>query len=107
MHINYSIICHSFQIVHLRDFAFWKIFHGLTVEEIRKREESFDYPPRLQIECEQIDDSKPLYSSFTISKKHSKVNVAEFSLIKKVAGNSNYNKLLDYKSIVILIYLAM
>lgn len=74
------------QIIHLRDFEYWKIFHGLTVEEIRERETNFDYPPRLQIQCEQIDTSKPLYSSFEVSKRHKNMVVAVFPLVKKVTG---------------------
>ena len=75
------------QIFHLCDFKFWKIFHGLTVEEIKTREASFDYPPRLQIQCEQIDVSKPLYSSFQVSKKYKNMVIAEFPLVKKVTGS--------------------
>ena len=75
------------QIVHLQDFEFWKIFDGLTVEERREREESFDYPPRLRIECLQIDATKPLYSNFKVSKKHNKNVIGEFSLIRQVTGN--------------------
>ena len=78
----------SIQITHLCDFKYWEIFRGLTVEQIREREESFDYPPRLQIKCEQIDASKPLYSSFEVFKstKSKEVLIARFSLVKKVTG---------------------
>ena len=72
------------QIIHLRDFEYWRIFDGLTVEEIIKKEESYEYPPRLQIECKQIGDFKPLYSSFVISKKDKRneiiEDIAQFSL---------------------------
>ena len=78
----------SMQITHLHDFEYWKIFHGFTVEQIKEREESFEYPPRLQIKCEQIDDSKSLYSSFEVSKRNNNqdIPIATFSLIRKVAG---------------------
>lgn len=76
-----------FQITHLCDFEYWKIFQGLTVEEIKEREASCDYPPRLQIQCEQIDFSKSLFSSFEVSKKNWKMPIAQFPLVKKVSGN--------------------
>ena len=84
---------HSIQITHLCDFEYWEIFDGLTVEQIREREESFEYPPRLQIKCEQIDNSKSLYSSFKISKrsKDKEKPIAQFPLVKKVAGNHTYD----------------
>ena len=83
----------TYQIIHLRDFEFWKIFKGLTKEEMREREETFDYPPRLRIECVHIDSSKPLCSSFTVSKKHNNVAIGEFLLVKQVTGTyvHNYN----------------
>ena len=60
----------------------------MTVEEIREREEQFEYPPRLQIDCQQIDPSKPLSSSFKISKrsKNNEVPIAKILLRKQVAG---------------------
>ena len=78
------------QITHLCDFEYWEIFRGFTVDQIREREESFEYPPRLQIRCEQIDDTKPLYSSFKLSKrsKNREMPIAKFSLIKKVSGDN-------------------
>ena len=54
---------------------------------MREREETFDYPPRLRIECVHIDSSKDLCSSFKVSKKHSNDIVGEFSLVKLVSGN--------------------
>ena len=80
------------QITHLCDFAYWLIFRDLTVEEIREREERFEYPPRLQIKCKQVDASKPLYSSFKISKrsKNEETPIAEFILDKTVAGMYMY-----------------
>ena len=70
---------------------YWEIFRGFTVDQIREREKSFEYPPRLQIRCEQIDDTKPLYSSFEESKrsKNREMPIAKFSLIKKVSGESD------------------
>ena len=64
------------------------MFHGLTVEEIREQEEQFEYPPRLQIDCQQIDPSKPLNSSFKISRrsKNNEAPIAKFLLRKKMAG---------------------
>ena len=53
---------------------------------MREREETFDYPPRLRIECVHIDSSKPLYSSFKVSKKHNNIMIGEFSLVKQVTG---------------------
>ena len=78
------------QITHLCDFEYWEIFRGFTVEQIREREECFEYPPRLQIRCEQIDDTKPLYSSFKVSKrsKDREMLIAKFPLIKKVSGDT-------------------
>ena len=77
------------QITHLCDFEYWRIFKGLTAKEIREREESFEYPPRLQLTCDQIksDASKSLFCSFEISKtSNSKTTtIAEFS-VKKIAG---------------------
>ena len=60
----------------------------MTVEEIREREEQFEYPPRLQIDCQQIDPSKPLSSSFKISKrsKNNEAPIAKILLRKQVAG---------------------
>ena len=77
------------QITHLCDFEYWRIFQGLNVEEIKEREESFEYPPRLQLTCDQIksDASKSLFCSFEISKKsnNTTTTIAEFS-VKKFAG---------------------
>ena len=64
------------------------MFHGLTDDERREREKSFDYPPRLRIECIPTGTSKPLYSSFKVSKKHSEIVIGEFSLTKQVAGKN-------------------
>ena len=77
------------QITHLSDFEYWKIFSGLTIEQMKEREECLEYPPRLQIKCDQIDDAKSLYSGFEISQrsKNREIVIAEFSLIKKVSGN--------------------
>ena len=81
------------QITHLCDFEYWEIFRGLTVEQIREREESFEYPPRLQITCAQIDNSKSLCSSFRVSKRSKDMEkpIAEFPLVKQVAGNHLHN----------------
>lgn len=56
---------------------------------MREREKCFEYPPRLLIKCEQIDDSKPLSSSFVISKrsKNKEIPIAQFSLVNQVSGN--------------------
>ena len=64
------------------------MFHGLTVEQIREREQCFEYPPRLQIKCKQIKPDKPLYSGFKVNKRNKKMEVpiAQFSLIKEVVG---------------------
>ena len=85
---DYYIYNHSLQITHLCDFEYRRIFHGLTVEEIREREERFEYPPRLQIDCQQNDSSKPLNCSFEISKrsKNNEAPIAKHLLHKKVAG---------------------
>ena len=93
----------TLQIIHLRDFAFWRIFQGLNTEEIEKRQSNFDYPPRLQIECVQIDPSKSLYSSFEISKTDSN-NIANFPVIKKAAGSY---KPLEEKLCTIMLLLLM
>ena len=53
---------------------------------MREREETSEYPPRLRIECVHIDSSKPLYSSFEVSKKHNNVVIGKFSLVKQVTG---------------------
>ena len=76
------------QITHLHDFEYWEIFRGLSIEQIKEREESLEYPPRLQIKCEQLDASKPLFSSFKVSKrsKNREIPIAQFPLIKKVTG---------------------
>ena len=59
----------------------------MTTKEIKEKERSFEYPPRLQIQCQKIDVTKPLYSGFEISKRgHNNVTVAKFSLDKTVAG---------------------
>ena len=67
------------------------MFSGLSVEQIKEREESCDYPPRLQIKCKQINISKSLYSSFVISKKSKNMDtsmpIAQFSLEKEVKGS--------------------
>ena len=78
----------SLQITHLRDFKYWEIYRGLTVKQIKERERNFEYPPRLKINCEQMDASKPLCSSFKISKrsKDEEIPIAQFPLVKKVTG---------------------
>ena len=80
----------TIQVTHLCDFEYWEIFRGFTVDQIKEREESFEYPPRLQIKCEQIDDTKPLIFSFEVSKrsKNMKIPIAKFSLVKKVSGDT-------------------
>ena len=99
IYVYYSIQ-HSIQIAHLCDFKYWEIFQGLTVEQIREREQSFEYPPRLQIKCEQIDYSKSLYSSFEISKRsedmEKPIDIVTFPLIKKAAGNHLHNYIASY-----------
>ena len=62
------------------------MYKGLTKKEMRRREKTFQYPPRLRIECVHIDSSKPLCSSFTVSKIHNHVVIGEFSLVKQVTG---------------------
>ena len=86
--MNYFICSYSLQITHLCDFEYWRIFRDLTVEEVKEREERFEYPPRLQIKCKQTDASKPLYSSFKVSKRsnNKEVPIAQFLLDKMVAG---------------------
>ena len=76
------------QIAHLGDFKYWRIFHGLTVEQIREREELCEYPPRLQIKCKPFDAAKSLYFSFTVSKrsKNRDIPIAQFLLDKILAG---------------------
>ena len=97
----------SIQITHLCDFEYWEIFHGLTVEQIKEREESFEYPPRLQITCEQIDNSKSLYSSFKVSKrsKDKEKPIAQFPLVKKVAGNHTHDCVVITEKVHIYIYI--
>lgn len=83
------ILFHCFiQITHLGDFKYWRIFRGLTIQQIKDREALFEYPPRLQIRCKQVDTTKPLYFTFTISKRSKKkeVHVAQFSLDYIVPG---------------------
>ena len=82
----------TFQIVHLQDFKYWEIFSGLTVDQIREREEDYEYPPRLKIECQQIDASKSLQFSFEVSKRNMNNDiqpVAQFSLNKIRKGKCN------------------
>ena len=76
------------QITHLGDFKYWRIFYGLTIQQIRDREALFEYPPRLQIKCKQIGTTKPLFFTFTISKKSKKkeIHIAQFSLDYTVPG---------------------
>ena len=78
------------QITHMQDFKYWEIFYGLTVEQMKERQRNFEYPPRLKINCEQIDASKPLCSSFKVSKrgKGEETPIAEFPLFKglRVSG---------------------
>ena len=89
-----TYVCNSFycdismQVTHVCDFKYWEIFRGLTVEQIKEREESFEYPPRLQIKCEQINPLKSLDSNFKIFKttKNNEVPIATFPLVKKVTG---------------------
>ena len=76
-----------FQINHLRDFEHWRIFKGLKNKEIKEHEKKFEYPPRLQIECTQLDGSKPLHSSFVVSKKKKSMesreeHIAQFPIKK-------------------------
>ena len=62
------------------------MFYGLTLEEIKDREKSCHYPPRLQIKCQQIGAFKALNTSFKVSKrsKSEETFIAEFPLIKEV-----------------------
>ena len=55
---------------------------------MKERENDFQYPPRLIINCKQMDASKPLCSSFKVSKrsKDEEIPIAEFPLFKKVTG---------------------
>ena len=85
-----NIRLNDFQITHLQDFKYWKIFSGLTPEEIREREEDYEYPPRLQIECKQTDTYKSLQSSFKISKRNINneiQHIAQFPLNNIMKGN--------------------
>lgn len=88
----YPTYFYSLKITHLQDFEYWRIFSGLTRDEIKKREGSCEYPPRLQIECKQITNlSKPLIFSFVVSKMNKdmkEIHIAQFqfSLIKTVTG---------------------
>ena len=88
------------QITHLGDFKYWRIFHGLTVEQIREREELCEYPPRLQIKCKPIDATKPLYFAFMISKrsKSKEIAIAQFLLDNIAQGTNTIN----YKSFVVI-----
>ena len=86
MYILTYVLFFNFQITHLDDFKFWKIFEGLTKKEMRKREKAFEYPPRLRIECVHIDPSKSLCSSFSVSKKPDNTVIGRFSLVKQVTG---------------------
>ena len=66
---------------------------------MKEREKSFEYPPRLQIRCKQIDVSTPLYFSFKISKRSTKnmdnsKEIAQFSLDKEVAGTGVFSILI-------------
>ena len=76
------------QITHVCDFKYWEIFRNLTVEQMKEREESLEYPPRLQIKCEQIDPLKSLNSNFKVFKttKSNEVPIAMFPLVKIVTG---------------------
>ena len=76
------------QVTHLHDFEYWRIFRDLTVKEIRQRQERFEYPPRLQIKCKQINPSKPLYFSFKVSKrsKNKEVTIAQYLVDKTLPG---------------------
>ena len=64
------------------------MFRGLTNDQIKEREKSFEYPPRLQIKCEQIDYSKLLHFSFKVAKrtKNREIAIAQFSLCEKISG---------------------
>ena len=54
------ILWKFFQVIFPYDFEYQRMFYGLTLEEIREREKSCHYPPRLQINCQQIDALKSL-----------------------------------------------
>lgn len=68
------------------------MFRGLTTEQIKQREERFQYPPRLQIECEQNKPCEPLHSSFQVYKRYKELSIkapvpiARFLLVKKASG---------------------
>ena len=56
---------------------------------MKKREESCEYPPRLKIECQQVNSAKSLNSVFKVSKQSkdkSEVVIAQFIVHKKVTG---------------------
>ena len=58
------------QISHCRNFKYWEIFGGLTLEQIKEREACYEYPPRFQFICKQmISTTKPLLFTFTVSKR--------------------------------------
>ena len=54
-----------------------------------EREDNFEYPPRLQVECRQNGSSKSLFSNFVICKVNNRKEerIAQFSLTKKVTGS--------------------
>lgn len=86
--LTLSVLC-LLKITYLQDFKYWEIFCGLTIEEMEKRENDFQYPPRLKINCKQVGASKSLCSSFKVSKRSKDkeiILIAEFPLDKKVTG---------------------
>ena len=60
---------------------------------MKEREENYEYPPRLQIDCIQLDSSSSLLSSFVVSKKSTAMeekDVVKFTLKKNITGTYIY-----------------
>ena len=59
---------------------------------MKERERNFEYPPRLKINCQQIDASKSLCSSFMVSKRSNseETPIAQFPLVKRLRVSGMY-----------------
>ena len=61
----------------------------MTDKQITEREENYEYPPRLRIECKQMDISKALHSTFVVYKKSKDKEdecIARFTINKGITG---------------------
>ena len=66
----------------LVDFKFWEMYP--TIEQLIEAEDSFLYPPRFKVICEQTDTAKRLHFSLELSKRFVKDGETKTESIGKI-----------------------